>query len=271
MAGGGGGAWKVAYADFVTAMMAFFLVMWIVAQNKPVKEAVAGYFKDPYGTGSKSSGMGLLAGRDGQAPAVKTVSKDLRNPLRGPSEKEPKTTTTGDQPGVTGRKTVTIQLQDGDRSSVGTQIPFAPDSADLADAGRDRLNELVPQLLGKPNKIEIRGHAVRRPASADGAAYDVWQLCYDRCQTTLKYLVDKGVEAERIRLSQAGAFEPRAGADPQSDNSRVEVYLLGEYVKETKPTRTEKDERPATSGKPRPKGRVLRGPAAEPEAPATPE
>ena len=46
MAGKGGGAWKVAYADFVTAMMAFFLVMWIVAQNKPVKEAVAAYFKD---------------------------------------------------------------------------------------------------------------------------------------------------------------------------------------------------------------------------------
>ena len=80
MAGKGGGAWKVAYADFVTAMMAFFIVMWIVAQNKPVKEAVAGYFKDPMGTGAKSSGMGLLAGRDGQAPQVKTLSKDMRNP-----------------------------------------------------------------------------------------------------------------------------------------------------------------------------------------------
>ena len=44
---GGGGAWKVAYADFVTAMMAFFMVMWLVNQAPEVKEAVAGYFQDP--------------------------------------------------------------------------------------------------------------------------------------------------------------------------------------------------------------------------------
>ena len=51
MAGkGGGGAWKVAYADFVTAMMAFFLVMWLCAQNSEVKKAVADYFSDPLGT-----------------------------------------------------------------------------------------------------------------------------------------------------------------------------------------------------------------------------
>jgi chemotaxis protein MotB len=49
MAAGGGGAWKVAYADFVTAMMAFFLVMWIVSQDKKIKEAVAHYFMDPMG------------------------------------------------------------------------------------------------------------------------------------------------------------------------------------------------------------------------------
>ncbi|MGE0817010.1 MAG: flagellar motor protein MotB, partial [Vicinamibacterales bacterium] len=42
-----GGAWKVAYADFVTAMMAFFLVMWLVTQSKEVKSAVGGYFRDP--------------------------------------------------------------------------------------------------------------------------------------------------------------------------------------------------------------------------------
>ena len=49
MAGGGGGAWKVAYADFVTAMMAFFMVMWLVSQDQKVKESVAKYFVDPVG------------------------------------------------------------------------------------------------------------------------------------------------------------------------------------------------------------------------------
>jgi len=44
-----GGAWKVAYADFVTAMMALFIVLWLLNTNKPVREAIAGYFKDPAG------------------------------------------------------------------------------------------------------------------------------------------------------------------------------------------------------------------------------
>src|SRR5438309_7032300 len=56
MAAGGGGAWKVAYADFVTAMMAFFLVMWIVAQNEQVKEAIAHHFSDPFAKESDEEG-----------------------------------------------------------------------------------------------------------------------------------------------------------------------------------------------------------------------
>src|SRR5438876_10588855 len=48
-----GGAWKVAYADFVTAMMALFIVLWLLNTSKPVREAIAGYFKDPAGTAGK--------------------------------------------------------------------------------------------------------------------------------------------------------------------------------------------------------------------------
>src|SRR5436189_5309199 len=48
-----GGAWKVAYADFVTAMMALFIVLWLLNTSKPVREAIAGYFKDPSGTAGK--------------------------------------------------------------------------------------------------------------------------------------------------------------------------------------------------------------------------
>src|SRR5271155_5863924 len=48
-----GGAWKVAYADFVTAMMSLFIVLWLLSSSKPVQEAVGGYFRDPNGTASK--------------------------------------------------------------------------------------------------------------------------------------------------------------------------------------------------------------------------
>jgi flagellar motor protein MotB len=83
MAGKGGGAWKVAYADFVTAMMAFFLVMWIMSQDKKLKRAVAHYFSDPAGftiTGNSSAptSSGALFQSDVQGNVP-----DLDNQLMG--------------------------------------------------------------------------------------------------------------------------------------------------------------------------------------------
>ena len=63
-----GGAWKVAYADFVTAMMAFFLVMWLVAQSNAVKAAVAGYFRDPGIFEYEKSNSPIAGGENGVDP-----------------------------------------------------------------------------------------------------------------------------------------------------------------------------------------------------------
>jgi flagellar motor protein MotB len=79
MAGKGGGAWKVAYADFVTAMMAFFLVMWITSQDTKIKEAIAHYFEDPMGylplgTSNKPADSGAIfeGPAGGVVPGTKT-------------------------------------------------------------------------------------------------------------------------------------------------------------------------------------------------------
>src|ERR1700685_1263703 len=80
MAGKGGGAWKVAYADFVTAMMAFFLVMWIVGQDKPVKQAVAKYFEDPLGMDKGSRSTSLIGPEDS---ATVGMYESGRGPARG--------------------------------------------------------------------------------------------------------------------------------------------------------------------------------------------
>jgi len=78
---GGGGAWKVAYADFVTAMMAFFLVMWITSQNDDVKKAIGGYFQDPWGSFSESTTptMKTPTGLKGDAPFADSASGVLPN------------------------------------------------------------------------------------------------------------------------------------------------------------------------------------------------
>src|SRR5258705_9400461 len=71
-AGHHGGAWKVAYADFVTAMMAFFLVMWLVGQKQSVRAGVGGYFRDP---GAFDGGNGILSGGRGAMDASPEQSK----------------------------------------------------------------------------------------------------------------------------------------------------------------------------------------------------
>jgi len=82
MAAGGGGAWKVAYADFVTAMMAFFLVMWIVGQDQKVRKSVADYFSDPMagmddGSGKKPMKSGSLIDAANNGKVVDAESVQL--------------------------------------------------------------------------------------------------------------------------------------------------------------------------------------------------
>ena len=231
MAGHGGGAWKVAYADFVTAMMAFFLVMWITAQSKEVKKAIAEYFRDPYMATSAIPGEKAGSGRRGDSWNMKSAKHPGRgrgldhgpNPSVGDGEEEQRT------------RANLLVLHDGTSPNDGSVVAFAEDSAELNEKGRQRLRNLVPKLLGKPNKIEIRGHASKRPLPPDSPYDDAWQISFARCLAIMKYLEQEGVEPARIRLSQAGVFEPltlRAEMEKQVQNSRVEVYLLGEFTED---------------------------------------
>ena len=231
MAGKGGGAWKVAYADFVTAMMAFFLVMWITAQNKPVKQAIARYFQDPFGTSDEMRSTAP----NGPEGAVSTGPHDHPGgPKRGMTASVALNTSTPGKTGVASREQArALASEDGERTGTGTNIIFPEESAELDEAGRARLEALVPRLLGKPNKIEIRGHASRRPLPPDNPMSDPWQASYARCLAAMRFLIEHGVEADRIRLSQAGTSEPRTrqrGALWQARNARVEIHVLDEFV-----------------------------------------
>jgi chemotaxis protein MotB len=218
MAGKGGGAWKVAYADFVTAMMAFFLVMWITGQNEQVRKAIAQHFREPY-RASKAS-------EDAALPPF------LRRPSTGryaPAAAKP---SVNEEAFERGPRPPSVRLRDGDRTHIGVAVLFAEDSATLDAAGQEELKKLAPQLAGKPQRIEIRGHASRRPLDPSGPFPDAWRLCYARCQATLEYLKALGIPEERIRMSQAGPAPALGTADelgPEID-SRVDVFLLSEIV-----------------------------------------
>ena len=237
MAGKGGGAWKVAYADFVTAMMAFFMVMWLVnvgdKKGEEFKESVASYFRDPRGIFAE--GGALLKPVLGTQPAE--VSADASG-----DEDEDKHNSGSAKP----RPKVALAVDRGERTRTETTILFDEDTAEMSRESRKKLDGIIKELIGKPQKIEIRGHALRRPPTPDSPYQDAWQLAYARCINTMQYLSEHGVPPERIRLSQAGPYEPfTIDSDPSrvKFNSCVEVFLLAEMTSTFLGTESERAKR----------------------------
>ena len=239
MAGKGGGAWKVAYADFVTAMMAFFLVMWITAQNPDVKKAIAHHFTDPFELEGDPDGETGGSPPSSEKNPVKPFSK-----LPGGGKKRRSKSDDPNDPAA--EKSRVMKNRDAEKSGVGTMLFFAEDSVELDQKAKERLDVLLPQLAGKPHKVEIRGHTSRNPPLVKGGFKDAWQMSYARCQAVLNYLVEHGVTPEQIRLSQAGGNEPlTTREDPQGQvrNPRVEVMMLNEWVQDLVGTSKERSQR----------------------------
>ena len=224
MAGKGGGAWKVAYADFVTAMMAFFMVMWITAQSGKVKEAIAQHFKGPKDPFRQSRMFNSLNPVGNEKQSKKQYTK-----TRGFSISESPDDPDSSRPRLGANR-------ESERAGTGIVVFFPDESAELDQSNRERLEAFAPAILGKPQKIEIRGHVTGRPLSPESPFRDGWQLSYARCQAVLNFFAAHGVPPERIRLSQAGRYEPATlRFDPQwqARNSRVEIQMLNEVVRDT--------------------------------------
>lgn len=197
----GGGAWKVAYADFVTAMMAFFMVMWLTGQKEGVKEAVAGYFREPFAT-YKSHQKGAAA-----------TAKPVIDPMFGHTAQPQK-------------RRLAIS---GDMTDYQFTILFPDGFAELEADQLKAIREVSPIMAGKLNRIEVRAHCIRSPLPSNSPFKDHWAMCFARCQRVRAELESLGIEPERIRLSQAEGNEPLAAnlnPDELKLNSRVDVILL---------------------------------------------
>ena len=234
---GGGGAWKVAYADFVTAMMAFFMVMWLTAQSPEVKKAIGGYFQDPWGTSQESTSPTMMSpsGINGNAPFGDSSTGVLPN--RFPqANQENATEKEAGAASVWQQKQKVHLLSNTDRNLPALVVNFGETSADLSTVAQKRLSDLLPALVGKQNKIELRAHSTRRPLPKDSKFQDHWQLCFERSTATMQFLIAHGVEMDRIRLSQTASYEPlttRLESSWQDENNCVEVFLLTEFASQS--------------------------------------
>jgi len=215
MASGGGGAWKVAYADFVTAMMAFFMVMWLTSQKPEVKAAVAQHFRDP--GGKRISGMDS---KSILAPSNHGAGNRRVTRVRGTKKSE-------------GDDKFRKMADEGDKSNIGTIVLFPLNSIDLGDEGKKALLDLIPELEGKHHRIEVRGHSASS-GNTSQSAFDAWNISYKRAIAVTQYLVEQGVDPRLLRPSAAGNSDPRFLADQvdSTSESRVEVFVLSEVFEE---------------------------------------
>lgn len=215
MASGGGGAWKVAYADFVTAMMAFFMVMWLTSQKPEVVSAVAAHFRNPGGKRMSGNDAKSMIPSSKNGNGSRRVTKE-----RGTKQSE-------------GEAKVRKMSDEGDKSNVGTVVYFALNSVELNEAGKQVLLNLIPELDGKQHRIEVRGHAASS-GNTPQSAMDAWNISYKRSMSVTQYLVENGIDARLLRPSAAGNSDPRFGENEsdQASDSRVEVYVLTEVFEE---------------------------------------
>ena len=190
-AGHHGGAWKVAYADFVTAMMSLFIVLWLMSQSEQVKKAVAGYFNDPKGTASL---MGTTM--SGNGATVTENQSDLQK-LKEKLEEEIKAKKELEKLSKQIEITITpeglrIELLEDKNGTF-----YESGSAQLSGNGQELLSLLAGELKTLPNSLLIEGHTDAAPYSSDNS-YSNWELSADRANSARRLLQQDGVRGDQV-------------------------------------------------------------------------
>jgi chemotaxis protein MotB len=221
--GSHGGAWKVAYADFVTALMALFIVLWLMNTSKPVQDAVGGYFRDPHGTGQKK---GTPQGGVGDTGVAKKEDMaKLKNNLMlsmakmagfDKIKKYIELTVTPE-----GLK---IELMEDPHGTF-----FENGSAQPTLVLQSVLKILVPELGKLPNPISIEGHTDSKPFS-DSKIYGNWELSTDRANAARRLMESNGVRSKQIVQVRGCADRNLRNPREPEDSSNRRVAIIIQYI-----------------------------------------
>ncbi|MGQ3053374.1 MAG: flagellar motor protein MotB [Roseateles sp.] len=254
-----GGAWKIAYADFVTAMMAFFLLMWLLGSTtEGDKKGIAEFFQSPLrvsmlggsGSGDSSSvvrGGGkdltretgqvkegesaarrasytLRALKEEQRKAEKSRLEQLKTKVEEVLADNPKLASLGGQIRLDMTKEgLRIQIVDE-----GNRPMFDSGSAVVKPYMRELLRELGSVLTEVPNRLTVEGHTDAQPFSGGSAGYSNWELSADRANASRRELVAGGLsEARMLRVQGLAASKLLDAKDPNGAlNRRISIIVM---------------------------------------------
>lgn len=230
-----GGSWKVAYADFVTAMMAFFLVMWIVGMESDVKDLVQGYFNNPVGY-RRAFGAGMDPLSQGSSP----LTNELRNmPLFVRQVEERRFNAVRDQimlelEGLSGEEAAGSQVEvvvtpDGLRielrEGAGGETFFSRGGAAVTPSAEAALRIVAENVATLPNRLVIEGHT--DAASYGSDSYTNWELSADRANAARRVLVTSGLTDARVAEVRGYADrQPLLPGDPYGPANRRVTILI---------------------------------------------
>jgi len=213
----------VAYADFVTAMMALFIVLWLLNSSKQVQEAVGGYFKDPTGTSKKvgsnmqGAGENFVLTRDNMPRLKEQLQKAIQQMSdfeKLKSHIEMTVTTEG----------LRIELSE---SASGTF--FDTGSAQLKPDGAALLMTLAQELGTLPNKLSIEGHTDSQPY-APSAVYGNWELSSDRANAARRVMQANGIRADQVMQVRGFADQRLRKADSPLDPANRRISVIVQYI-----------------------------------------
>ncbi|MCG6534601.1 MAG: OmpA family protein [Syntrophales bacterium LBB04] len=232
-----GGAWKVAYADFVTAMMAFFLVMWLLAMASPAKKAALSEYFNNYSIfpESGSSFMGK------SAQVLTQPDKDIKESTRiffkgkgggGLSSEDlvKKLKDAIDEKLKSVKNQVLVDIIEGGvRVQIidsGGSLMFPLGSAEPTGKAREILRLVADNIASTPNRIAIEGHTDAAPFK--GAQTTNWELSTARASAARRELENDGIETSRIArvvgYADQELYVPEDPRDPR--NRRISIILL---------------------------------------------
>lgn len=229
-----GGAWKVAYADFVTAMMALFIVLWVLSQDTATKESITRYFKDPIGFSSKNKN--ILEGN------TKNVSEVNENKALAKEREKEELKRMGD-------KIISELGGDPDFSKLMNQIKiefvneglkielldsldgafFKIGTSKLSKNGEELIKKIGDQLSRLPNKIIVEGHTDSRPYSGNGTGYTNFELSADRANSARRALISSKLSGSQI--DEVRGYADRELRDKSNPFSTVNrrISIIVEY------------------------------------------
>ena len=218
-----GGAWKVAYADFVTAMMALFIVLWLMNSSKQVQEAVGGYFKDPSGT-SKMVGTDQRGSGDNF-----TLTRDNMTMLKEQLQKAIRKMDDFDKLKNQIQMTVTAEGLRIELLETASGTFFQSGNARPNNDGKELL-VLLAQELGKlPNKLSIEGHTDSKPYAKTGD-YGNWELSSDRANSARRLMQENGVREDQVAQVRGFADQRLRTPTNSLDPSNRRISLIVQYV-----------------------------------------